>query len=159
MSFQNRKSKHGNLIEWLNYDYVLMYGVLYAMTPETNFFPFAGVLSPVLWVLVESLLVATIGTTPGKLLFGIRVVDESGDIPRLSKSIVRSINIVLRGLFVLIPLMSAFAMRQPNVNPNSDDRSSWDVRAGTDLEFKHIGIIRYGALVAIAIALFVYWYA
>lgn len=136
-----------------------MSGILYAMAPETDIYRYVGVLAPVLWVLVESLLVATVGTTPGKLLCGIRVVDESGNTPRLSTSVVRSINIVLRGLLVLIPLMAAFAVRQPNKNLNSDDRSAWDIRAGTDLEFKHIDIIRFGILVVLAIALFVYFYA
>lgn len=140
------------ILDYISYRYIL------SVNPEADLKIYVGLLPPIIWVLVESLLLTSIGTTPGKWLLGIRVLAESGDRPRLLQSFTRSFHVWLRGLALSAPLLSTFAMFLAYTNLKRHRRSTWDVRAGTDLEYSNVEIVRYVVAVAIGVIIFWFWF-
>lgn len=113
----------------------------------------------VIWGLGESLLVSTIGATPGKLLLGLRVVDgEEGAYPGLGKSLGRTFWLLVRGLLLGIPVLTKLAMfywcsalMPPYKAP------PWDKRAGTRVAVRRKAGKPAMALAAVLIAAGTAW--
>lgn len=59
-----------------------------------------------LWIPIESLLLSTVGSTPGKWLFGISVKTASGQKPSFGQAIERSFRVVIQGMGLGIPCVS-----------------------------------------------------
>jgi uncharacterized RDD family membrane protein YckC len=59
---------------------------------------------------INSLLMTFIGTTPGKAIFGIKVLTKAGQRLTMSQCFLREADVWLRGLAIGFPLLSLFTM-------------------------------------------------
>lgn len=70
-----------------------------------------GIFSMLLWNVVEGLMLSLFGTTPGKALFGIRVLTLAGEKVSALKGIIRSFLVYILGVALFLhPLLSFAAM-------------------------------------------------
>lgn len=94
------------------------------------------------WVFIESLLLSTVGTTPGKWLFRTRLVAPSGGKPRYLAAISRSIKVWWRGLGMGFPIASLITLMVAHGNLTKNDITSWDRDDGFTVVHDRIGPAR-----------------
>ncbi len=102
------------------------------------------------WVFVESILIATIGTTPGKWLFKTRLIPPSGYRADFGTALSRSIKVWWRGLGIGFPLVTLVTLPTAYGNLKKDGITSWDKDEGFTVVHDRIGILR----VAFAVVFF-----
>jgi hypothetical protein len=100
------------------------------------------------WVFIESCLLATIGTTPGKWLFRIRLVARSGSTPDFAAALSRSFKVWWRGIGIGFPLASLITMIVAHRKLSNEGVTSWDRDDGFTVVHERIGPLR--AIVAVA---------
>lgn len=100
------------------------------------------------WVFVESLLLSTAGTTPGKWLLKTRLVSPTGSKPDYSAALSRTFKVWWRGLGIGFPLASLITLIVAHRNLTKNGIASWDRDDGFTVVHERIGPIR--TLVAIA---------
>lgn len=79
-----------------------------------------------LWFVAESLLIGVFGTTPGKLLLGLRVRNERGGAPGLIRATRRAFSVYSRGLAFGIVFLAPFAMMIAGVQTLNKHSAPWD---------------------------------
>ena len=100
-----------------------------------------------LWIFVEAVFLAMIGTTPGKWLFNISVVNNNGSKLTFSSALNRSFMVWIKGLGLGIPLVSLFTMYSSYSELQKNGITSWDkddnhiVRHGKFNALKFFGIV------------------
>lgn len=77
--------------------------------------------------LINALLMGTIGTTPGKAIFGIRVLNADNSRLNLTVSIAREFKVWVFGFGCGIPLVSLFTMIVAFKKLKDTDSTSWDL--------------------------------
>ncbi|MEZ5324121.1 MAG: RDD family protein [Verrucomicrobiales bacterium] len=94
------------------------------------------ILATYVWVFIESWLLSTYGTTPGKFLFNLRVVHEDGSLMTYKQALRRSLTVWLRGyglgifpLREMLSVMSFIALMQDGKTP-WDEQQSLNVAHG-----------------------------
>lgn len=104
------------------------------------------IISLAVWVPIEAVLLAWLGTTPGKALCGIRVLDEHGNRLSFGSALNRSVLVWIQGVaaglpivHLVMPIVSARTIRRSGVAPW--DRNG-DLRV---LQERHAAV---GAIVA-----------
>lgn len=119
----------------------------------------AGAVLYAIWIPVESLFLSQLGTTPGKWLFGIRVVHPGGELLTFSKALTRSFFVFFQGLGLGIPLISfgtqVFAYRRLS----KTGTTLWDTSTNSVVLHKEWGLMRaavcavtvFGVLVLMAV--------
>ena len=100
-----------------------------------------GILIIFVWVFIESLFLSTVGTTPGKWLFKIRLISPSGDKPDFSAALSRSFK-VWRGLGIGFPLVSLFTLIVAHRNLTKNGVTTWDKDDGFSVTHDRIGPLR-----------------
>jgi len=103
------------------------------------------------WVFIESLLLSTIGTTPGKWLFKIRLIPPSGDRPNYSTALSRSFKVWWRGLGIGFPLVSLITLIIAYEKLTKNGTTTWDKDDGFSVAHDRIGPLR----VIVAVAFFI----
>lgn len=91
---------------------------------------------------VEGILLATIGTTPGKWLLRVQVRNRRGNFPSLGSALHRSVLVSVKGVglgFACIPLIT---MSYGWQNLTNNGFTSWDKSAGCVVTHKPLGWIR-----------------
>ena len=128
--------------------------VLGAIAPRfvetTNEIVFAMILL-FIWIFVESLLLSTFQTTPGKWLFKTNLKVESGKQIDFSQALTRSIKVWWRGLGTGFPIASLVTLIIAYNNLNRGGITSWDRDAGIAVVHEKIGASR----VFVAITFFI----
>jgi len=71
----------------------------------SNLYPFV-VIAYFIWVPIEAGCISVCGTTPGKMLFNIQVLNESGRYLGFPQSLGRAFAVLVAGEGLLIPLLS-----------------------------------------------------
>ena len=84
------------------------------------------VLVPLLWIPFEALLLAFLGTTPGKALFGIHIRDNNKKKLSLAASLKRSVMIWLQGLGANLPILNLLLIIKNFKRLNTQEATSWD---------------------------------
>lgn len=79
---------------------------------------------------MEGALIAWLGTTPGKALFRISVLDGSGERLPIGRSIKRSYDAWIQGAFVGIPIASLYGMMKAYEVYKRDGVTPWDRNYG-----------------------------
>ena len=85
-----------------------------------------GIVLVIVWTFVEAPLLAATGTTPGKFLFGLRVVRVGGGRPALVQAFVRAWMVLLMGLGLGIPILSLLTCVFSYQILEKYGRTSWD---------------------------------
>lgn len=89
-----------------------------------------------LWHVIEGVMIALVGTTPGKALFGIRIVTRSGSMPPILKGIIRSFLVYILGVALFyFYLLSILAMTFAFFRLMAKGSTLWD--STLQLEVKH----------------------
>ncbi|MCZ8520173.1 MULTISPECIES: RDD family protein [Paenibacillus] len=114
-----------------------------------------SVLFGLLWLPVEILLLALWGTTPGKLLFGVKVRRTDGGKAALPQAARRSVKLLWRGLGLGLPLISMFTMLNAHHELHKHGQASWDRDSGLLVHYRPTNWAEQ-ILVWILIALLVY---
>lgn len=85
----------------------------------------------IVWLVIESIFVSKLGTTPGKWIFDSKVVSIDGGTLSFSTSLKRSFSVFLNGMGLLIPLVNIFMLvASYNKLKNSIHMSftTWDIQ-------------------------------
>ncbi|AFH64293.1 RDD family protein [Paenibacillus caseinilyticus] len=108
--------------------------------PDSPLIPVPKLLLPVLftllWLPVESLLLSTWGTTPGKLLFGVKVRRTDGGKAPLPRTFRRSMLLLWRGLGLEIPVISMLTMLNAHHELHRHGQTSWDRDTGLQVQYR-----------------------
>ncbi len=102
--------------------------------PEFRRVSNAHVVALVLWTILEGLLIAQFGTTPGKWLLNLRVTNNDGTRPSTQKSLLRSLYVWFLGVGMWIPMLSLGTMLFGLYSLISRGATLWDRNLGTRVE-------------------------
>jgi uncharacterized RDD family membrane protein YckC len=95
-----------------------------------------------LFVPIETALLAAVGTTPGKWLFRISVHAESGGRPTLLAALRRTFGVLVRGMGLLIPVVSLLAQVIAYMSLMDRGTTAWDRESGCRVLHGAIGPLR-----------------
>ena len=120
--------------------------------------PFMGMIIIFLWVFVESLLLCTWGTTPGKWLLRSVVRTNEGQKLTLLQSLNRSFGVWWMGVGAGIPIVNLVTMIIASVKLSNHQITTWDRTGHFQVEHQPIGAVRVVLVVLIYLffVLFVY---
>jgi uncharacterized RDD family membrane protein YckC len=99
------------------------------------------VLAPLSWILsapIVAVLLAKFGTTPGKLLFGLRVVPTDGIAATLPRLMKRELYMLIWGVGLGIPLISFVTMITSFETVNKGEPARWDAATGLAVEARRV---------------------
>ena len=85
-----------------------------------------GILSLFIWVFVETLLLITWGTTPGKWLLNIKIKTNDNKKPSLGLVFKRSIKVWFFGLGIGLPFITLFTLFCAYFELNKNKKTTWD---------------------------------
>lgn len=94
------------------------------------------------WVFIESLFLSTIGTTPGKWLFKIRLIPPSGETPDYSTALSRSFKVWWLGFGIGFPLVSFITLLVSYNKLTKNGITRWDRDSGFTVAHERIGPLR-----------------
>lgn len=102
--------------------------------PEFRRISNAHVVGLVLWTILEGLLIAQFGTTPGKWLLNLRVTNAAGIRPSTQQSLLRSLYVWFLGVGMWIPMLSLGTMLFGLYSLMSRGTTLWDRNLGTRVQ-------------------------
>lgn len=94
------------------------------------------------WVFIESLLLSTMGTTPGKWFFKTSLIPPSGEKPDFSTALSRSFKVWWRGLGIGFPLASLITLIVAHGKLKKNGITTWDEDIGFTVVHERIGPVR-----------------
>lgn len=94
------------------------------------------------WVFIESFLLSTTGTTPGKWLFKTQLILPSGEKPNFSAALSRSFKVWWRGLGIGFPIATMFTSAVAHGKLTKNGTTTWDSDGGFTVLHKRIGPLR-----------------
>lgn len=123
--------------------------VLLVTTRSTQVHRLWVFVAPLAWVPIEALLLSRWHTTPGKLLFGIRL--EHPDYPQLSyrHTLRRSFLVWFRGVGGGVPLLTLLTQLIGYRQYMMGNNPSWDVQDGWTLVHGRVGTGRIALILAL----------
>jgi hypothetical protein len=92
------------------------------------------VLAPLAWLLsipFTAFCLSRWSTTPGKLLFGVRVVSQGGGKLSYREALRRELSLLVWGVGLGLPLISLFAMIRSYADLEIEHESKWDRQVGS----------------------------
>jgi len=107
-----------------------------------------------MWVFQESILLSTLGTTPGKWLLRTRVRDANGNKLSLSSALGRSFSVWLKGCGLGIPIISLVTLIGSRGGLKRTGTTSWDRAGQYVVTHGKIGLVRCTVVVILFIGLF-----
>ncbi|HBF23655.1 MAG TPA: hypothetical protein DDW23_07570 [Planctomycetes bacterium] len=102
------------------------------------------------WVLMETCLMSTWGTTPGKWLLKIQVTDSRGRKLEMATAFHRSLQVWIRGMGMGLPIVSLFTLLMSHGRLVQDGATRWDQDGKFEIVHGRFSFRR----VAIAVVLF-----
>ena len=104
------------------------------------------------WLFVEAFLLSTWGTTVGKWLLGTSVRDTAGNKLSFNAALKRSIQVLVNGQFLRIPIVCLFGMLRSYSQLRGEwGKTSWDMAGGYVVRHKKLNI--FGVLIIIIVSL------
>lgn len=104
--------------------------------------PFSGMIAMFVWSFIETFLMATWGTTPGKCLLKVTVRDEDHHKLSFPESMNRSFSVWWLGMGAGIPIVSLITMIAGAVKLNKKGATTWDRRSKLRVMHGKVGRIR-----------------
>ena len=108
---------------------------------------FLGMLVIFIWILVESSLLSTWGTTPGKWLLKTTLRDSTGGKLSFSSALTRSFSVWGRGLGIGFPIASLITLIIAHNSLLKEGITSWDREGSFVISHNRIGPIRIIVLI------------
>ncbi len=105
--------------------------------------------SPLLWVLVEPIVLSNFGTTPGKALFRLRLVSDSNEHNYWG----RSFTVWAVGMGFGIPVVTFFTNLIAAIRLKKKGKTDWDRWAGFSVEAEPLSLIRKLVIIALFVVL------
>ncbi len=102
--------------------------------PEFRRIGNAHMIALVLWTILEGLLIAQFGTTPGKWLLNMRVTNADGNRPSTQQSLLRSLYVWFIGVGMWLPMLSVGTMLFGLYSLMSRGATLWDRNLGTRVQ-------------------------
>jgi len=97
-----------------------------------------------LWVFIESFLLSTAGTTPGKWLLNIHLTPPLGNKPDFSTAFSRSFDVWWRGLGLGLPFVTLFTNAAAYTNLKKNGITTWDRNGGFTVVHERVGLLKGG---------------
>jgi uncharacterized RDD family membrane protein YckC len=107
-----------------------------------------------LWTLLEALMLAKLGYTPGKWLFRIAVTRHDGQRLSYREAFRRAIQVLLFGEGLYIPIVSFITNIISYNRLKSMGITLWDERGGLKVSHREVGTVRTVVSILIILALF-----
>jgi len=107
-----------------------------------------------IWVFQESILLANCGTTPGKWLFKIKVLNSKGQKLTFSEALNRSFSVWLKGMGAGVPIISLITLLISRSKLKRDAVTAWDEEGGFVVTHGKIGAIRSVVIVVFLLGYF-----
>lgn len=150
---EQEKSLNSHVRPWVRYWarmfdiylYSLFFGLAIGIiAPDVLEMPgiILGLLVMLSWVLQESMLLSSWGTTPGKWLFKTHLRDASGNKLKLPQAAGRSLAVWIKGLGLGIPIVTLFTLLSAKSELTNQGITSWDKDGSFVVTHKTIGAIR-----------------
>ena len=102
----------------------------------------SSVLACALCLAAEAVSLSRYGTTPGKWLFGIRVIHRNLGAPSPSAWLARSARVWLYGIAMGFPFIWMITCAAAYILLKREGRTLWDQKGGFDIEHVQLGAIR-----------------
>jgi len=109
----------------------------------------------VLWMPIEAVLLANVGNTPGKWLFGISLRSSTGHKLSFNQSLERSFRVLLQGMALGIPVVAAIAQLRAYIRLSRTGTTLWDSATDCVVIHKIWGTIRTIACIGTVIIIFI----
>ena len=103
---------------------------------------FSGVMVTVVWILGDTVLLSTIGTTPARAIFGIRIRSKAGEKLTFQEAFERSFILAIAGLGGGLPIVSFFTTYFGYKRLVATGSTRWDDAARTTVEHASWGVGR-----------------
>jgi len=103
----------------------------------------AAVIVYTLWIPIEAAFLASAGTTPAKLLFGIRVLKKNGEKLSFSAALKRTIYVWVQGEGFGIPFVALITRYFAYRRLRDTGTTLWDDKVGTVVSHKEWGTLRF----------------
>ncbi|MET0744652.1 MAG: RDD family protein [Microvirga sp.] len=94
--------------------------------------------------IVGAVVVGATGTSVGKAVFGVQVVNSHGEPIGILKCCLREFHIWWKGLALGLPVLSLITMAIAGTTLKRDGSTSWDRRSGTIVMHRPNGRLQYG---------------
>ncbi|SCA63460.1 Uncharacterized protein SCG7109_AP_00040 [Chlamydiales bacterium SCGC AG-110-M15] len=104
-----------------------------------------------IWSVIESVLMTTWGTTPGKALLGIQVLKKDHTKLSFANSFGRSFRVVMRGMCFGFPFLSLGAMILAKWSLMKNGMTTWDRDGGFVVQHQNVDWIRIALVIAVFI--------
>lgn len=140
----------------------IVYGIIfkrYYMYSPLIFFPFFTIIFiPFLWIPIESILLWTIGTTPGKWLLKITLFSRGcryhSNCLTFQQALRRSLSVWVFGMGCGIPIIQIITLIIAKVKLSHTGITTWDKNCHLIVRHRSIGILRIFSLILFFIILF-----
>lgn len=109
-----------------------------------------GMLLLFVWAFVEAFFISSIGTTPGKWLFRVKITATGATAISYPAALTRSISVWWRGLGTGFPIVTLFTLAQAHSGLKRDLTTTWDRDGGFVVTHGEVGTVR----VAVAVVFF-----
>ncbi len=114
----------------------------------------SGVIVYLFWVPIEAFFLSSRGATPGKWIFGIRVLTGTGQHLTYSEALQRAFLVWIRGDGVGIPLIAIFTRLFAYKRLKRSGSTSWDNAIGSVVNHAEFGPVRTVAcVIAVSVAM------
>lgn len=113
---------------------------------------FLGFLSVFVWIFIETVLLASWGTTPGKWMLSTTVRTDRGAKLDGWAALSRSLDVWLRGLGVGIPLISLFTMIKAYNRLKAGNETLWDANGSFVVSHEPLRTDRLARVVLVVLA-------
>lgn len=107
-----------------------------------------------IWVFVESLLLSSVGVTPGKWLFKVRLVPPAGEKARFTTALSRSFKVWWRGIGIGFPVISIVTLVIARSDLKEFGATTWDRDMGFVVVHERIGGVR-ATVIVVAFCVFI----
>ncbi len=108
-----------------------------------------GIVSLFIWIFIETILLSTWGTTPGKGLLRVRIRNSNGGKLTFSEALKRSFTVWIKGMGIGFPIIALFTLSGSYDNLRKKGITEWDEKGNFVVTHQKIGAIR--AIVAISV--------
>ena len=123
-------------------------------SPLPAYYPvFGSILAIFIWIPIETLLLATIGTSPGRWVAGLRVTGKNREKLKFFDALTRTVNLSFWGLAFAIFPIALFTLYSAYKNIKLTGETKWDRLAESIVLYESPGQIKimlFGLLLVIA---------
>lgn len=114
-----------------------------------------GLILAFFWIFVESLLLLSFGTTPGKWLLNIKIVSTSGSPITYSQALARSMKVWWRGFGTGFPIVALITSIMAYKELTINGFTSWDKEDHFSIAHGKVGFVRAGVATIVILGMLI----